>query len=236
MKCAHCGKIIPKNTKFCPECGKPVTAPKDDPPIHRIVLKCQKCNGTMTVDSDQKILFCPYCGAKEMILESDNVTIERIKNEREKNRNETIRGISELEYKKHQDDTDFKREQLYYEENKEKRKVASQIKLILVLWGFIFLMLGVLIVHSTVTSKGKISFISSSEDYIGLDAGLVEMEMRDAGFTDIEIRPLNDLKEGEERKDNTVYKIIVDNKDSEFKTYDDYLPDVHIILYCHSIP
>lgn len=38
---------------------------------NRISLKCKRCNGTLTVDEGKSILACPYCGAKELIIESD---------------------------------------------------------------------------------------------------------------------------------------------------------------------
>ena len=51
---------------------------------NRISLKCKRCNGTLTVDEGKSILACPYCGAKELIIESDAVTIEKIKADTQK--------------------------------------------------------------------------------------------------------------------------------------------------------
>lgn len=45
-----------------------------------IQLRCQKCGGTMTIEENNSILFCTWCGSRELIRESDNVAIERIKN------------------------------------------------------------------------------------------------------------------------------------------------------------
>lgn len=43
------------------------------------LMRCQVCGGHLDVNEGQEILFCPYCGSKELVLESDEVKIERIK-------------------------------------------------------------------------------------------------------------------------------------------------------------
>lgn len=49
-----------------------------------IQMKCKSCNGVLSVDEDQEVLECPYCGAKELILDSDFVKAQRIKSRSEK--------------------------------------------------------------------------------------------------------------------------------------------------------
>lgn len=49
--------------------------------MRTISLKCKDCNGTLDISEDQEIIFCPYCGSKNLIIESDEVKIERIKAE-----------------------------------------------------------------------------------------------------------------------------------------------------------
>lgn len=44
-------------------------------------LKCRNCDGIMDLSADREILFCPYCGSKELIEYSDDVIIEKIRNE-----------------------------------------------------------------------------------------------------------------------------------------------------------
>lgn len=44
-----------------------------------ISLKCKECGGVLEVDADREVLSCPYCGSKELFLESDEVKIERIR-------------------------------------------------------------------------------------------------------------------------------------------------------------
>lgn len=44
-----------------------------------ISLKCNECGGILDVDDQKKVLFCPYCGSKELLVESDAVKIEQIR-------------------------------------------------------------------------------------------------------------------------------------------------------------
>lgn len=42
-------------------------------------LVCEDCGGTMNIDSDKKVILCPFCGSKKIIFESDEVKIAQIK-------------------------------------------------------------------------------------------------------------------------------------------------------------
>lgn len=63
--------------------------------MEMISLKCKDCGGIVEVDPSKNVLFCPYCGSKSMIPESDQVRIARIKAneriEREKERQKSKR-------------------------------------------------------------------------------------------------------------------------------------------------
>lgn len=63
--------------------------------METISLKCKDCGGIVEVDPSKNVLFCPYCGSKSMIPESDQVRIARIKAneriEREKERQKSKR-------------------------------------------------------------------------------------------------------------------------------------------------
>ncbi len=84
MQCKKCNFEIDDVANFCPICGtsvediKPKNAKKK---AERVSMKCKRCDGTMVVGKEKTILTCPYCGAQEMIPESDDVIIERMKNE-----------------------------------------------------------------------------------------------------------------------------------------------------------
>ena len=47
-------------------------------PGRSIRMVCRKCGSNMDTDGDRQVLFCPYCGAKELLVESDYVKEARI--------------------------------------------------------------------------------------------------------------------------------------------------------------
>lgn len=81
MKCEKCGIELCKGAKFCQNCGHEVTPTKTQ------TLECPKCGGVMTTDFDNPIKVCPFCGNRELIVESEKTTRQRV-------RNKTIRNIS----------------------------------------------------------------------------------------------------------------------------------------------
>lgn len=51
MKCKYCGTELPKETNFCPNCGKDLSK----------LNKCVKCGEII----DDDATFCPYCGTEQ---------------------------------------------------------------------------------------------------------------------------------------------------------------------------
>ena len=47
-----------------------------------IQLRCEDCGGIMTIDNSRSVLLCPYCGSTKIVADSDEVKMERIRNER----------------------------------------------------------------------------------------------------------------------------------------------------------
>ena len=47
-----------------------------------IQLRCEECGGTMTIDKSRSVLSCQYCGSTKIVADSDEVKMERIRNER----------------------------------------------------------------------------------------------------------------------------------------------------------
>ena len=82
MFCPKCGAQNPDGSRFCTACGQDMTAPQENrQPSNepkKIQLRCKACGGSMEVQNGQNVLLCPYCGSKEMIVESDKVSVARI--------------------------------------------------------------------------------------------------------------------------------------------------------------
>ena len=76
MKCSNCKKIIPDNVRFCPECGSLITTHNNAQIIH---MRCKQCGGTMEVEEGQSVFKCQYCGSTQIIIDSDEVAKEKIK-------------------------------------------------------------------------------------------------------------------------------------------------------------
>ena len=69
--------------------------------MNTIKLKCKECGGIMDRDENRPILYCPYCGSKELVEESDEVTKARIEASTRLKQNE-----QELSYKEKSDKKD----------------------------------------------------------------------------------------------------------------------------------
>lgn len=99
MKCLNCGYESDPGFQFCGKCGSPL-AVNEPKMIH---LKCQECKGIMEVDENNMIAFCPYCGSKNLIVESDTVKVEKIRVqgeiEKEKIKQDSIIKEKEAELK-----------------------------------------------------------------------------------------------------------------------------------------
>lgn len=67
-------------------------------------ITCKHCGATMEVDEDKDILFCPYCGSKELIENNDNTIVTLAKLAvKEKHRSDERR---EKEIERHRKDQD----------------------------------------------------------------------------------------------------------------------------------
>lgn len=85
-KCPKCGAKV--YGKFCSNCGEkiPEDTVSESSGTKRMQMRCQNCNGELRFDSDKSILSCPFCGSTEIIVESDEVKLQRMQNEIETER------------------------------------------------------------------------------------------------------------------------------------------------------
>lgn len=78
MFCNNCGVAIADNSKFCSNCGNKCAV---DPRIKTIRMRCRNCSGVMEITPDRTEVFCPFCGEKEAVLDSDIVAVEKIRSD-----------------------------------------------------------------------------------------------------------------------------------------------------------
>lgn len=108
MFCSKCGNELSDGDAFCSKCCAKVGT-NSQSTIH---LVCQHCGSVMDYDDERQIVACPYCGSRELVEESDDVKIERIKSKtvlaREKQANdfelEKEHYAEELRQKKNRED------------------------------------------------------------------------------------------------------------------------------------
>lgn len=63
-----------------------------------ITLTCKSCGGTMEFDGKNNIIACPFCGSKEILIESDKVKVEQIKADVEKAKIHSEEKRSNMEF------------------------------------------------------------------------------------------------------------------------------------------
>ncbi len=62
VACSGCGKLCPKDAKFCAACGTAMPIPEVEPEVQKPVMptNCPKCGAALS----ESALFCAGCGAK----------------------------------------------------------------------------------------------------------------------------------------------------------------------------
>lgn len=48
-----------------------------------IHLQCKSCGGNLDIDRNQSLIFCPFCGSRELLIDSDAVAVEIIRQQTE---------------------------------------------------------------------------------------------------------------------------------------------------------
>ena len=147
MFCPECGNEVTQGAKFCSNCGRALAA-NESSVSGTIQMRCKSCNGIMHAKEGENLLYCPYCGAEEMIVDSEDVAIEKIRYKAyadvEKHRQETTKQV-ELERMKHE------REMEEHEDIKESSRQFKKSKLRK--WVILFAILCAIITCSRMSDK-----------------------------------------------------------------------------------
>ena len=85
MICPNCGNENDDNAKFCDECGISLVVNKPGKnAVHVIRMRCRNCDGIMNADETGKMMVCPYCGSRELIVDNEKVALAKVKAQQEK--------------------------------------------------------------------------------------------------------------------------------------------------------
>jgi len=94
MYCSNCGNQIDNDANFCAYCGTRMQATDrgderktdtdtgvnaNENSFTTLQMTCKVCNAGMRMTEDGKYLECPYCGAREIVIDPSAVESERIR-------------------------------------------------------------------------------------------------------------------------------------------------------------
>ena len=235
MYCSECGIKVSDNALFCPSCGKALNEKKNHNSTKAIQFRCRDCNCVMVIEKENRMLKCPACGSTELIVESDAVTIERIKSNTQLELQKTKKDLV-LEIQK--SNTDLEMEKLYYQEKKKDRQNKKDFKALVLYFAIIAVVFAFSVISNNIRTnkeiaQGKISIPYSAEKCIGENYKTIYTLFQDAGFSNIELKPLDDLQKSDSENDGLVYRIMI-NGDVSFSSSKRYLPNDKINIYYHS--
>ena len=110
------------------------------------LMKCDDCGAEMEMDDSKRFVFCPYCGSKQLLPESEELTRARIKSE-------VIRDIlvareeakrARMEAKIRADDARLEREKERIRANEARHERETKSGLICLIIFFAIIALGLI--------------------------------------------------------------------------------------------
>lgn len=131
MICQKCGAENKDGALFCENCGASLSNHSE---TKLIKLHCKNCGGEMSIDPEVSQITCPYCGEKQVLIDSDKVKIE-------KEKYKTIKEMQKTQYQEEQAKQDRldKRDELFeYKKSKQAKftLAAAVISFIMGISGF----------------------------------------------------------------------------------------------------
>lgn len=96
-----------------------------------VKLTCSDCGGTMDIDADKKVLLCPFCGSKKIILESDEVKIAK------------IQADADVEKARMEHESEMRRQE--YDNEEQKRNDKEENIILIVVGIFLIVMIAVFV-------------------------------------------------------------------------------------------
>lgn len=179
-----------------------------------VKLKCEGCGAILKVNEELKKVTCNYCGT-EFLLDDEVKRVEITKNERKQKIYTDEAKIKEFEY----------------EDKKNKRDMIIGFAGI----GIIILVALFSLMMSWFLEPGKneVAVPLSAKKYKGENYEVVVQQLEDAGFENVEAKPVKDLVTGWITKDGDVESISIAG-DTEFEEGDIFSVDSKVVVTYHA--
>ena len=115
MFCTNCGYNAADNLNFCPICGSRImsrteaeartvrqnTSTSARSPIIEVDITCDRCGAAVEYDPETNTTYCPKCGKTGYFVDSERVTIEKIRSQTKKDlQAEQLNYLTEKELRK----------------------------------------------------------------------------------------------------------------------------------------
>lgn len=187
-----------------------------------IMLKCPNCGATL--EYDKKTMYCAYCGEK-MLLDDEA-----------KNINFTYSKFDEARIKENETKERVRLKELENQEKEKVRKHITKVGAMIAEAVFTLILVGMFLFDFGI-EKPDVDIIkipSSSKEYKGDNYEQVLRELKDIGFTDIEVIMQEDLVLGLFTKDGSIERISIGG-DHDFRAGDIFLKDEHVIITYHTL-
>lgn len=194
--------------------------------IQAVQFHCKSCNSILHISTNSPILQCPCCGSTELILENDNITIERIKSQ------------TTLEHQKVSNDLELNK--MLHKERESKLQADTNHKgfiAILVFLAFFFsipLLINFDFENLFDSFTDKIHAPLSTYDCKKETYQTVQMYFSDAGFASVTSRAIIAPKDVDTEKIGYVKDIMIDG-DTDFYSSDKFSPDAKVVIYYYSL-
>ena len=184
--------------------------------MDQIRLKCGQCGATMEVDKDEEILYCPSCGARELLRDDSFASGVKAWAKAYERTRETQRQMKLDEYENQKQMAAAKREY-------DKKDLKLGLMILAIILGVCLALASLSCTIIRINEKaGRLTPPQRSEELIGMDYNIVAAEFRDKGFTNVSTVTYDETDGAK-----SVIRVTI-NGDGDFYTTDWFAPDAAV--------
>ena len=180
-----------------------------------VKLKCEGCGATLKVNEELKKVTCNYCGT-EFFIDDEVKRVEITKNEKQQKIYTDEAKIKELEIH----DRINKRNMVY--------SACGFVAIVLLM-----VVLPLFMLLESEPGRNGVRLPQDAKKYKGENYEVVVQQLEDAGFEDVEAKPVKDLVTGWITKDGSVESVSIAG-DTEFEEGDIFSIDAKVVVTYHT--